>query len=417
MLTARRLVWIAAAAALVFIALSAALRLRPIAATTVPAPRRPALAVGVALDRRPPAVELRDARGKPTSLAALRGRWLAIAPAMTLCQEVCPLTTGALIRLRTMVRRAGAGNRFAVLELSTDPWRDRPRRLRAYRRLTGAQVPILTGSVAAVRRLWGFFGVHFARVPPDRPAPRDWLTGRPLSFDVEHTDGLFLIDPSGRERVAIAGAPNLRGRLATPLRSLLDRQGRRNLADPNPGAGWSPAAAALDLRRLIGIDSGPASPPPAAATRRRLAASPPPLARLRRQAGQLFEQGRLGARLESLRGHPAVVNAWASWCPPCREELPLFTAAAARFGDRVAFLGADAEDQAGDARRLLAELSPGYPSYEVSLSELRDLLGPVRGTPVTFFIGPDGELVGEHIGAYSSQSSLDADIRELVPEL
>ncbi|HWF26419.1 MAG TPA: SCO family protein, partial [Solirubrobacteraceae bacterium] len=67
-------------------------------AASVPAP----LAVGTELQRpRPvPDVQLIDVRGRRFSLAAWRGKWVVLAPSMTLCAEVCPMTTGALMQLR-----------------------------------------------------------------------------------------------------------------------------------------------------------------------------------------------------------------------------------------------------------------------------------------------------------------------------
>ncbi|MGN6216046.1 MAG: TlpA family protein disulfide reductase [Solirubrobacterales bacterium] len=130
-------------------------------------------------------------------------------------------------------------------------------------------------------------------------------------------------------------------------------------------------------------------------------------------ASPLFTDADLEARLRALRGRPVVLNAWASWCPPCREELPLLASAAARFGRRVVFLGADVEDDATGARQLLAEVPLGYPSYATSLEGLRSL-SPVTGTPFTLFIDRRGEVVGQQIGAYHSQEELDADVAALV---
>jgi thiol-disulfide isomerase/thioredoxin len=308
---------------------------------------------------------------------------------MTLCHEVCPLTTAALLRLRRLMAAAGAGHRFVAVEVTVDPWRDTPRRLRAYRRMTGADFPLLTGSVGSVRRLMDFLGVDFERIPADDPPARDWMTGNPERFDVEHTDGAFVIDPSGTERLAVPGMPAVGGRIEAPLAGLLDEEGKGNLHHPTPG--WSAVALARRLQRMMG-------------PRRAIARSAPPGGPGLR-ADQTLDQA-LGA----VHGRPAVVNVWASWCPPCREELPLFAAAESRFAGRIAFLGADLEDDAGSARALLDRLEIEYPSYPADATEVGGLLAPVQGTPVTFFLGPAGSVVDEHIGAYRSAAELDADV-------
>lgn len=133
----------------------------------------------------------------------------------------------------------------------------------------------------------------------------------------------------------------------------------------------------------------------------------------RAPASRLLTGGDLNARLHALQGRPVVLNAWASWCPPCREELPLFANASAHFGHRVAFLGADVEDSPTAARALLAEIPLDYPSYTTSLAALGSL-APTTGTPFTVLIDRTGRVVGTHIGAYRSQRELDADISSLV---
>ena len=68
-------------------------------------------------------------------------------------------------------------------------------------------------------------------VPEEQPAKIDWYTGTPLTYDVDHTDGYFLIDASGHERFSDSNAPNLHGQLDQKLKGLLNAGGIKNLDD------------------------------------------------------------------------------------------------------------------------------------------------------------------------------------------
>jgi protein SCO1 len=194
-------------------------------------------------------LRLEDERGRAVSLPAYRGRVVVLAPFLTLCHEVCPLTTGAFEEMKAAVDRAGLGGRVVFVEVSVDPWRDDPARLRAFARLTSVRFPLLTGSRRQLARFWRFFDVGYWHVPEGRPPERDWLTGTPLTFDVGHTDGLVLLDTQGRERIVVAGIP--RGGLLSPaLRRLLDAQGRQELQRQQPG--WTTAQALSDVAYLLG---------------------------------------------------------------------------------------------------------------------------------------------------------------------
>jgi cytochrome oxidase Cu insertion factor (SCO1/SenC/PrrC family)/thiol-disulfide isomerase/thioredoxin len=404
---------LAAVSGVVFVGLSVALRVQLMGGGegtaaqpgTAPAARQE---LGVAVDRRPPAVVLRDAEGRRTTLASFRGRWVVVLPSLTLCHEVCPLTTAAAMRLQRLLGAAGAGGRVAVVEISVDPWRDSPQRLRAYRRLTGADFPMLTGSLGALRRLWGFFGIGFERLPADQPPDRDWMTGKPERFDVEHTDGAFVIDPQGVERLAVSGMPSVGGRVEPALARLLNEQGHKNLAHPKPG--WSAVALAGQVEEMMGLDGGANGAGSGSTGRGGAAGASGGGGAAGASGGALHSGTDLSAALEAARGGPAVVNVWASWCPPCREEVPLFAAAARRFGDRIAFLGADLEDDEGAARGFLRRAGVDYPSYPADDGEVGELLGPVQGTPLTFYLDSAGKVVDEHIGAYRSAAELDADV-------
>src|SRR5262249_38137828 len=175
---------------------------------------------GVAVDRPVPNAPLVDEHGRSMSLRTFRGTVVVLAPTLTFCHEVCPITSGALSQIQYDARRAGLGDRVMVLEVSVDPWRDSAARLRAYRRETGGHFRLLPGTHAQLKRFWGFFGVGF------------YPTGHGRTFDVAHTDGIFFVDERGHWRIAVIGMPNVHGRLALRLKRLLRAAGLHNLAHP-----------------------------------------------------------------------------------------------------------------------------------------------------------------------------------------
>jgi protein SCO1/2 len=203
---------------------------------------------GYPVDRPVPSMPMVNRRGRPTSLAGWRGKVVVLAPFLTLCGEVCPITTGAFLELQRTLPRAIV-RRVVFVEATVDPWRDSPFRLRAYSRRTGARFPMLTGSRQQVAHFWRFFGVGYRRVPEGKPPDIDWLTHRPLHFDVEHTDALFLIDPRGRERVILAGsATGMTGHLSDALLGLLSTSGRYDITHMS---GWTIGTVARDIRYLL----------------------------------------------------------------------------------------------------------------------------------------------------------------------
>jgi cytochrome c biogenesis protein CcmG/thiol:disulfide interchange protein DsbE len=383
------------------------------AAATIPAP----LAIGTELPRprELPEVPLVSASGRSTSSRAWRGKWVVLAPSMTLCHEVCPVTTGVLMQLTGQMRAAGLSSRVVVAEATVDPWRDTPARLRAYQRLTGADFSMLTGTRADMQRLWRFLGVFYKRVPQGHPPDTDWLTHKPETFDVQHTDAVFIIDPAGQERVVNEGMPKLTGRLSVQLRRLLDTDGDQNLAHPE--LPWTSQEMIDDLLHLMDRNisaaaaPGNVSAPTAADARRALVGSPAALTALHRQGDTLITKGQtLEDRLRQLRGYPVVISAWSSSCAPCQAEFPIFAAASARYGRRVAFIGADTNDSPGPARSFLAHHPISYPSYPTTSSGLSPWAS-IEGLPTTIYLSSSGKVLNVHTGEYDSLSALDNDVQ------
>lgn len=112
-------------------------------------------------------------------------------------------------------------------------------------------------------------------------------------------------------------------------------------------------------------------------------------------------------------GRPAVVNLWASWCGPCREEMPVLAAAQAREAG-IAFVFVNQGEPPAAVRGYLARL--GLPLREVLLDPGSRLLAAVgsRGLPTTLFYDAQGRLVDAHMGVLS-EAALRVRLRALVP--
>lgn len=178
------------------------------------------------------------------------------------------------------------------------------------------------------------------------------------------------------------------------------------------------ALAALALAALLGVGCGSSedrggdgSHPNYA---KALAGAPAPLATLHEQANELLPGGTEAyeKRIAELRGYPIVVNVWASWCGPCREEFPVLQQLSARYGKKVAFIGVNAEDSEDAAATYLREEPVPYPSYSDPDKDIMDSLGATfGGVPDTAFYDRSGELVFLKQGPYEDASELEADVR------
>ncbi|HXC46136.1 MAG TPA: TlpA disulfide reductase family protein [Solirubrobacteraceae bacterium] len=143
-----------------------------------------------------------------------------------------------------------------------------------------------------------------------------------------------------------------------------------------------------------------------------LAGSPAPLAALHAQGGVLLEGGASAfqQRLAALKGYPVVVNKWASWCVPCKEEFAAFQRVSAEYGRRVAFIGIDSADpDRAEAVAFLKSFSVSYPSYYDKSGTLGLRLTDSTATPATVFIPPHGapEIIQ---GEYPSAAKLRRDV-------
>ncbi|MEJ7635401.1 TlpA disulfide reductase family protein [Aeromicrobium sp.] len=115
-------------------------------------------------------------------------------------------------------------------------------------------------------------------------------------------------------------------------------------------------------------------------------------------------------RLAGLTGTPTVINLWASWCGPCRDELPLLAKADRAYGDKLRIIGVDFADSAPDeALELAAQSGVTYPLLADPESDTK---GPLRviGLPQTVFVDAQGTMVATERVAFRSYAELTAAI-------
>jgi len=116
------------------------------------------------------------------------------------------------------------------------------------------------------------------------------------------------------------------------------------------------------------------------------------------------------ASLADLAGEPAVVNFWASWCPPCVAEMPDFERVHLDVRDEVRFVGINTQDSLPEAQRLVEETGV---TYDLGLDPNGELFREfgVVSMPSTFFVTDEGTVAHRHAGLLT-----EAQLRELIDE-
>jgi cytochrome c biogenesis protein CcmG/thiol:disulfide interchange protein DsbE len=147
--------------------------------------------------------------------------------------------------------------------------------------------------------------------------------------------------------------------------------------------------------------------------RQDLRGAPPQLAALYSRANTVVggSTKAFQRQLADLKGHPIVVNKWASWCGPCRQEFPIFQHVATKLGKQVAFMGINANDHDTAARHFLRNEALPYPSFSDENLAISGKLGIVPIFPTTVFFDAKGKRQYIHQGYYTSIAQLTADIR------
>jgi peroxiredoxin len=102
--------------------------------------------------------------------------------------------------------------------------------------------------------------------------------------------------------------------------------------------------------------------------------------------------------LSSFRGKPTLINFWASWCPPCRRELPALQAAYAKYKDEIGFIAVNVKEDPATVSAFAEELGLNFPIALDPDGQISNVAYEVRGLPTTVFVDANGVVSARHLG-------------------
>jgi peroxiredoxin len=120
-------------------------------------------------------------------------------------------------------------------------------------------------------------------------------------------------------------------------------------------------------------------------------------------------------RLADYKGKVIFVNFWATWCGPCKYEIPVFVDLQQKYGPQgLAFLGISVDDEAAALKPFVDQYKMNYPVLVgLGREEVQEAYGPMLGIPVTVVVGRDGNMCTRYFGL-RSKDRFEADIKALL---
>lgn len=118
--------------------------------------------------------------------------------------------------------------------------------------------------------------------------------------------------------------------------------------------------------------------------------------------------------LESFKGKVVLLNFWATWCGPCKAEIPGFVELQGKYKDDLVVVGFSVDDPADKARAFAEEYKINYPVLlGLGRDEVQDAYGPIWGIPTSFLIGRDGRVCKKHMGI-APKAQFEKEIQALL---
>ena len=298
-----------------------------------------------------PAFDLVDQAGRPFTPASIAARDVVIAAFHTTCHETCPLYTALFLQLQKRVDSS-----VMLVEVTTDPGVDTPQALTAYASEVGATWTLATGTRDQVASFWKPFEVE-------------------LSGGDAHTSTLALVDSHGYVRLVYRGVPQVGHDIPPAIVTSLSTKGLSELA--SGGDGWG---APDVLQALTAITAPEAA--------QRSGGGRAPDFKLESTDGSTIS-------LADLKGKPLVINFWASYCPPCKAEMPLLQKDVGASSAHLVLVNE------GESREVAASFLRGLGIQQPSLLDTDLEVGRAYGIsayPTTVFVKADGTIDRRQVG-------------------
>jgi len=118
--------------------------------------------------------------------------------------------------------------------------------------------------------------------------------------------------------------------------------------------------------------------------------------------------------LSAFKGKVVLLNFWATWCGPCKAEIPAFVELQAQYKNDLVVLGLSVDDPADKARAFATQYKVNYPMVlGLGHDEIQDAYGPIYGIPASFLISRDGKVCKRHLGI-APKSQFEREIKALL---
>ena len=131
----------------------------------------------------------------------------------------------------------------------------------------------------------------------------------------------------------------------------------------------------------------------------------------------LKDMNGVDVKLAAFKGKPIVINFWATWCGPCRAEIPSLVQLQRQYGDEgqdVVILGISVDDPIEKLKPYASEMKINYPLLVGNGREdVQEAFGPLWGIPVTVFVDRDGRIAKRHSGI-ASKEQFEREIKALL---